>query len=105
MLKSGFAMKCPFYVHLGILCPGCGMTRALRALLSGQFWESILLNPFALLATVLGILLYVEQWFRFFLKEVHLLPRNKWFYIILCSCLLLYWVLRNIPLFSFLSIA
>ena len=98
-------IRCPFYRYLGILCPGCGLTRASMQLVRGHILESVMLNPVALLCLILGGLLYVEQWAAFFGKRLHLLPRTKWFYIALVALLALYWVLRNVPTFAFLSIA
>ncbi len=53
---------CPIHQYLGLLCPGCGATRALSALLHGQpalAWQLnalvLLLLPLALLYT--GLLL------------------------------------------------
>ncbi len=36
---------CPFHQVTGLLCPGCGGTRALSALLHGRVGESLALNP------------------------------------------------------------
>jgi hypothetical protein len=33
----GFYPRCPFFEATGLLCPGCGGTRALAALLRGDF--------------------------------------------------------------------
>lgn len=46
---------CPIHQFLGIDCPGCGATRALAALLHGQFAEALRLN--ALLVLLLPIAL------------------------------------------------
>ena len=50
-----FYPACPIHEYLGLLCPGCGATRALAALLHGDLAEAIHLNalfvlllPFAL---------------------------------------------------------
>lgn len=40
--------ECGFRYALGAPCPGCGMTRALLALLEGRVGESLLLHPLAL---------------------------------------------------------
>ena len=37
--------RCPFYLLFGVPCPGCGITRAYRALLSGNVAEAFALNP------------------------------------------------------------
>lgn len=36
--------QCPIHHYLGILCPGCGTTRALAALLRGHLLEALRLN-------------------------------------------------------------
>ena len=47
------SFPCVLYMALGIYCPGCGGTRALRALLGGHFIRSLRYNP----AVICGILL------------------------------------------------
>ncbi|HWB31570.1 MAG TPA: DUF2752 domain-containing protein [Acidobacteriaceae bacterium] len=36
--------QCPVHQYLGILCPGCGATRALAALLRGRIAEALRFN-------------------------------------------------------------
>jgi Protein of unknown function (DUF2752) len=40
--------KCPVYVCFHILCPGCGATRAMAALLGGRIHEAFHWNPLAI---------------------------------------------------------
>jgi hypothetical protein len=42
--QYGFYPVCPVYRYLHVLCPGCGATRALAALLHGQVGEALRLN-------------------------------------------------------------
>jgi hypothetical protein len=37
--------QCPIHQYFGILCPGCGTTRALAALLHGHLMEALHFNP------------------------------------------------------------
>ena len=99
------AIPCQIRRLTGLLCPGCGMTRATNAFLHFHFIKSVLYNPAALICAVLGIGLYIEQWTVFFEKPKKILPRDKWFYIIIGIIFFVYCVLRNVPAFSFLSIA
>ena len=45
--QYGFYPHCPFHAAFGLLCPGCGATRALAALLQGNLREAVHLNAFA----------------------------------------------------------
>ena len=45
-------LPCLFRVFTGLYCPGCGGTRAVRALLSGQIIKSLYFHPFVLYMTV-----------------------------------------------------
>ena len=39
---------CPVYAFFHVLCPGCGLTRALAALLGGRIQEAFHFNPLAI---------------------------------------------------------
>ena len=95
--------ECVFH-RFGLLCPGCGATRAFLALFWGKVLKSIRLNPAVFLGAVWFALFYIEQAFALFGKKIKLLPRNKWFYIVLVALLIIYFVLRNFPAFSFLTL-
>ncbi len=53
---------CPFRLVFGVSCPGCGMTRALRALLCLDFRCAWQYHPLVFLLPVLGV------WFLFALQ-------------------------------------
>lgn len=52
---TGWLPPCPFHRLTGLNCPGCGTTRMLEALLSGDVAEAFSLNPFFFLLTVLAV--------------------------------------------------
>ena len=58
-----FQMPCLFQMLTGLYCPGCGVTRAVRALLSGQPVLSFFYHPFVLYSLVTGILYAVSYLF------------------------------------------
>src|SRR5919108_2900402 len=43
--QYNFYPVCPIYQWTGLLCPGCGATRALHALLHGELFAALSLNP------------------------------------------------------------
>jgi hypothetical protein len=46
---NSFYPQCPIHHFFGILCPGCGTTRALAALLHGNVSEALRLNALTML--------------------------------------------------------
>jgi len=45
----GFYPACPFFEAMGLLCPGCGATRALAALVHGHLGEAMRWNGLVVL--------------------------------------------------------
>jgi hypothetical protein len=50
-----FYPQCPLHHYFGILCPGCGATRALAALLHGNLNEALRLNTLTTLLLPIAI--------------------------------------------------
>jgi hypothetical protein len=94
---------CQFHRLTGLNCPGCGMTRALYALLHGDFLTALRDN--ALFVLALAAMTVRGAWFGW--NKIHG-RTNKDFIQAKFLCLLLFLalvfaVLRNLPAFSFLS--
>ncbi|MBS1800308.1 MAG: DUF2752 domain-containing protein [Acidobacteria bacterium] len=47
--QYGFYPQCPIHRFAGVLCPGCGTTRALAALLHGELGDALRLNALTVL--------------------------------------------------------
>jgi hypothetical protein len=98
-----FYPACQFHRLTGLNCPGCGMTRAVYALLHGEFLAALRDN--ALLVGV-GCLAAVRAGWLAFAKirgrpAGKILP-EKWLWLLLAATLL-FGLLRNLPAFAFLS--
>ena len=98
-----FYPVCQFHRLTGLNCPGCGMTRALYALLHGHF--STALRDNALLVGGLAATAVRGAWFG--VKKMRgqsgggFFPA-KWL-LPLVVVALVFTVLRNLPVFAFLS--
>jgi hypothetical protein len=55
--RYSFYPRCPIYALTGWQCPGCGMTRAVAALLHGRLFEALHWNPLA------PVILVLLAWF------------------------------------------
>lgn len=70
-----FHAFCPFLIITGFPCAGCGMTRAVYCLLTGQITRGMNLNPAAPLWIV---------WIVFFLYDRYIRGKNsKWVKVLL----------------------
>ena len=85
-----FPPPCIFRKATGIYCPGCGSTRALRALFAGDFLAALRYNPFSVAVIfALPALLVLRR------------PRFRALYyrlaVVVCAVVLVFTVLRNVP--------
>lgn len=86
-------LGCPFRALTGIPCPGCFLTRATAAALTGQWSESIELHAFGPLTAALIVAWSIQS-----LRTKRLFPKNvslAWIPIG-ASALFSYWLLRVI---------
>jgi len=58
-----FAPKCPFKLLTGLSCPGCGIQRAIHALLHGNLSDAISYNLYLVYAGPYAGLLIVQDFF------------------------------------------
>lgn len=101
---AGYALlpRCPLRFVTGWLCPGCGSTHAIAALLGGRWSEAIRDNPLAVaLAPVLAAYAAIEfysalRWNRW--RPIAVPPRATAFAL---AVTVLFGLLRNMPLDMF----
>jgi len=100
---SIFFPPCPFYTITGLFCPGCGSQRAFHALLHGQILQSADFNLLFVLFLPLILLAFFEQVrklvFRINIHKKTSIFNSTRFSRSVLIVVLLFWVLRNIPVF------
>ncbi|HSY19093.1 MAG TPA: DUF2752 domain-containing protein [Candidatus Acidoferrales bacterium] len=99
----GFYPVCQFHRLTGLNCPGCGMTRALYALLHGDLPAAFRDNALLVLAipAVLARALWLAVQKSRGRPVANFLP-GKYFWALLFIALA-FTILRNLPAFAFLS--
>jgi len=55
--------SCPFYQVLGLPCAGCGMSRALFFILSGQFGRAFYINPLSFVIVLFALYCVIFRYF------------------------------------------
>jgi len=91
---------CPLHALTGIYCPGCGSTRCLYALLHGDVWLALAMNPLLVVSLpLLGLMsLNAAGWRPAWTTPLmrQLARPTLWLWLLLG-----YGVLRNLPWYPF----
>lgn len=85
----------------GYPCPSCGTTRAMQLLVQGNFLESIKMNPFGIIVTILmaiapiwiaiDVVLKKDTFFHSY-KKTEVIIRTKWLAVFLIILVILNWI-------------
>ena len=104
-LAVGTGLKCPFYELTGLYCPGCGSGRAVASALRGRFAESFRYNPALYLLGIPAGCVALHEYARLVFPKLKLRPIHirQGVAVGVTLALLLYWIARNLPVFSFLA--
>ena len=104
--SSVFYPPCLFHALTGLHCPGCGTTRALHQLMHGDVAAAFKLNPLTMLLLpfmAYACLSYVIGGIRGRgLPRLNVPPRTIH---VLLVMVIVFWILRNIPFYSFSLLA
>lgn len=99
----GHYPSCPFLAVTGWYCPGCGALRALHALGHGDVMTALARNPF----TVVAVGYFLVAWGLWLRREATGRPRRwlapAWVLYGVFGAILTFWVLRNVPGWTWLS--
>lgn len=102
LIHYGFIIPCVFHELTGLYCPGCGATRMIVSLLQFDFYQAFRFNPllfcFLPFLSFIAILEY-KNWL-FGHKKV-LVDNKVWIFLLIIT--ILFGILRNLELFSFLA--
>ena len=93
--------ECPFLKIFHIYCAGCGGTRMIRSILRLDLYQAFRYNPLLFIFLIFGLIYLLIMFFTYIKKKEIILP-SKYSLVIILITLLLYMILRNIEIFSFL---
>ena len=102
--KTGFFPPCLFRALTGLMCPGCGSTRAMHQIVHGHFAAAFMLNPLFLLAIpflLYALIRYSLGVMRGEVPRSNQLPASYIYalFVIVVS----FWIFRNTPFYPFVS--
>ncbi len=98
--------RCVFHSVTGYYCPGCGSQRAIHSLLHFNF-TGVVGNNFLFLPAVLLLIYhysfsFLNKKFTWKLPNIFYKKSTPW---IILGIIILFWVLRNLPVYPFSILA
>ena len=96
----GSLPPCVFHEKTGLLCPGCGATRAALALGEGRWLEAFQNNAFFVMTVILGLTWIVMSAVALRFPQLACLGGFRWrlnFLWWVLATLLIFLILRNVP--------
>lgn len=95
-------IPCVIHKITGLYCPGCGITRIFISLFKLNIYQAFRYNPLVFILLIMCTLYFLADFLKFKISKSHIkLPKS--IYIILLIIVILFGILRNIPLFSYLA--
>lgn len=96
-----FNFKCIFKSLFNIYCAGCGTTRMIKEILKLNIYGAFRYNPFMFILFIFFIFYFIYKIYIYIKKGS--IKVNCKLLIIISVLLIIYMVLRNIPVFEFLK--
>lgn len=99
----GVYVPCIFRKITHLYCPGCGITRMLAAILTGDFYQALRYNPLICILLPLAIVYLVDYLINQARGRKSLLVRTpNWVWISMIVVLVIYGIMRNLLWFEYL---
>ena len=101
--EPGHYPTCPWLALTGTFCPGCGSLRAIHALAHADLGTAMARNPLAVIAFGWLLVWFVAWTRRVVLRRPRTSMAPPWVLYGILGVVIAYWVLRNVPGWSWLS--
>lgn len=102
LIDLGISIPCFFYKLTGFYCPGCGITRMFLSMLCLDFYQAFRFNPFLFILLPFFLILGIFQYERWLFNQKYVvIPNFVWNSLLIIT--ILYGILRNLDIFSFLA--
>ena len=101
--QAGHYPTCPFLFVTGWYCPGCGSLRAVNALAHGDAATAFARNPLLVLSLAVLAVIWARWARRSWLGSARTTAAPSWVGWTFLGVVCAFWVLRNLPGFTWLA--
>ncbi len=106
---DSFYPKCTFHSLTGLHCPGCGLTRSVHSALNGRFAQAFVYNALGVILVPYLVVSVARSLWAWLWDTPPRPGRRTWVQTKLpwafAIVLILFWILRNIPVYPFTLLA
>lgn len=100
----GIYIPCIFHEITHLYCPGCGTTRMLVAILTGDFYQAFRYNPLVFVLLPFAIIYLIDYLISKVKGRNSLLARTpNWVWVLVIIVLVIYGVMRNLSWSNYLA--
>ena len=101
--EHSFFIPCPFHYTTGYHCPGCGSQRAIHQLAHGNIVDAFWINPLFILSIPLLVYAFGQRAYNYVFDTQYRVAifYERWFIYGYFGLAVLFWVVRNIPIYPF----
>lgn len=101
---TGWKIPCLLTLFTGGLCPGCGITRMFLALGDLDFARAFRCNMLVMSLMPFALFFGLRRWLRYVKTGEDRGDKPETVFVLIAAVLtILFWILRNLPSFSFLA--
>ena len=97
-LKYDIGIPCVFHMLTGFYCPGCGATRAIRALMKFNIYEAFRYNSLIVILFPLGLVYFI---YKYVINGRKNIPNWIWIFFLIIT--VIFGIFRNISAFNYLA--
>lgn len=103
--KFNFNIPCYFSLVTGLECPGCGITRMILSILKLDFYQAFRYNPlvFIYMPFIITYIIYKIYLYIYDKKDKILIKIPRIYIYLVLIITIIYGILRNVEMFSFLK--
>lgn len=95
-------LSCVTYKYAGIICAGCGGTRMVQSILQLELYQAFRYNPIVFMSIPLYIFMYIKCGITY-KKQGRITDKLANYILLYIVIIVLYSIIRNIPLFEILA--